>query len=87
MAVSILQFIGNGALVTLKNKNTIFNQGIYLCSQFTEAVNLTLCKYSSNFSPNTGFVFLLLSKNDFNNFVDDISERNQATNYLMKISI
>jgi AraC-like DNA-binding protein len=72
---NIALLIGNGALITLKNKKYNFNQGIYLCSQFTEAVNLTLCKYSKVILIQIqASYFSYYLKNDFNNFVDDISE-------------
>lgn len=72
---NIALLIGNGALVTLKYKKYNFNQGIYLCSQITEPVNLTLCKYSKVILIQIhASYFSYYLKNDFNNFVDDISE-------------
>jgi hypothetical protein len=66
---NIAILIGNGALVTLKKqKNTILLR-FTSCSQFTEAVNLTLCKYSKVILVQIqASYFSYYLKNDFNNF-------------------
>lgn len=72
---NIALLIGEGALVTIKNKKHNFYQGIYLCSQFTEPVHLTLRKYSKVILIQIKvWYFSYHLKNDFNNFLDDISE-------------
>lgn len=67
--------VGNGARVYLKNEKYRFNQGIYLCSQLTEYITLTLLENSKlvlvQLNP---WYFSYHPQSDFKNFVDTISE-------------
>lgn len=72
---NIALLIGRGAFVAVKFNKYNLNQGIYLCSQFTKPVNLTLRENSKviliQIHP---WYFSYLKNNDFNKFVDDILE-------------
>ncbi|MCQ0113061.1 helix-turn-helix domain-containing protein [Zhouia amylolytica] len=67
--------IGKGAKVYLKDTQFHYNQGIYLCSQLTEYINLTLSGNSKlilvQLNP---WYFSYFQQSDFQNFVDTISE-------------
>ncbi len=67
--------IGKGALVTFKEKKYNLSEGIYLCSQVTQPVNLTLLGYSKVILIQLhAWSFSYYSENDFSNFTDDISK-------------
>ena len=67
--------IGKGATVKFKEKSYELEQGIYLCSQATQPVELTLLEYSKVILIQLHtWYFSYYSENDFNYFTDDISK-------------
>lgn len=66
--------IGKGSYAFLKNKEYELNQGIYLCSQLTEYINVTLLENSKiilvQLKP---WYFSYYQQCDFNDFVDSVS--------------
>lgn len=79
--------IGKGALVSLKNKNYSFTQGIYLCSQFTEYVNVTLLETSKIILIQLPSWYFSYLKNDFSNFTDDILQSSSSTLFQQQIQL
>lgn len=72
---NIALLIGKGAFATFKNKQYSLNQGIYLCSQVTQTVEVTLLEYSKiiliQIYP---WYFSYYPENDLSNFLDDVSQ-------------
>lgn len=67
--------IGQGVLVSLKEKEYRLHQGIYLCSQFTEPVNLIICKHTKVISIQIhAWYFSYLPKVKLSNFTNEIVE-------------
>lgn len=67
--------IGKGAKVKFKEKSYQVSQGIYLCSQATQPVQLTLLEHSKVILIQLHtWYFSYYSENNFSHFTDDISQ-------------